>query len=180
MDRDCQAGMKCMSADDQDDEEDRLVARWCTGVPKFKYCFPTELEDADDGCLTQTNEYTCGMTMFGFPPQCTWNGQLAIDGECENHGDKLADPEDPTGGSCGGCIGGSTGAGTPKLLACAALSNECALVLDTAQREKYRKLFGDSFEFDRNEGRGRGRDGDRRDRNRGSEREKEEDKKSDF
>ena len=87
------------------------------------------------------------MTMFGFTPQCTWNGQSAIDGECEYHGDKLADPEDPTGGSCGGCIGGSTGAGTPKQLACAALSNECALVLDTAQRMNMKALARNAGEL---------------------------------
>ena len=60
--------------------------------------------------------------------------------------------------------------------------DEILSVLDTAQREKYRKLMGESFEFDQNQGRRRGGGGQRRerDRNRESEPEQEDSKKSDF
>ena len=60
--------------------------------------------------------------------------------------------------------------------------DEILAVLDTAQREKYRKLVGESFEFGRDEGgRRRGGRGAGRDRNRNRDSEGNEDKgESDF
>ena len=127
LDQDCQDGMKCMPVDDEDEQ---LVDRWCTGVRKFNYCFPEELVDADAGCAGHNSQYTCGI---GGLQACAW-----VSGQCVYSGTLSRDPQ--TGGSCGGCTAGSTGAGTPKQLACAALSNECALVLDTAQRMNMKAL----------------------------------------
>lgn len=137
LDRDCQDGMKCMSADEEDEDEDRMVARWCTGTPKFKYCFPAELEDVNDGCRGHNSQYTCGMEMFGLQPQCGWDP--SGDGECAYIGTLSANP-DSSESTCDGCTAGSTGSGTSKQVACAALMNECALVLDTAQRMNMRAL----------------------------------------
>lgn len=133
LDRDCQDGMKCMSADEDDEDNDRMVARWCTGTPKFKYCFPAELEDADNGCRGHNSQYTCGA---GGLQQCSWD---AANSECAYIGTLSANP-DFSESTCDGCTAGSTGSGTPKQVACAALMNECALVLDTAQRMNMKAL----------------------------------------
>ena len=127
--------MQCIAADEDDETDDQLVLRWCTGIPKFRYCFPVDLLNANDGCNGHDSEYTCGSSMLGFIQNCQWDESIGNHGACQYSGGLNADPDAATCPSCEPFT---------KQQACDALRGECAIVLDTAQRMSMKALSTDA------------------------------------